>query len=88
MRLSAYFASGLALIPPAFGVNWEVGQPVDTSSGRVRGHASQTRPEVSEYLNIPFAKPPVGNLRWTAPERYEGSDILDGTSMVCHIAAV
>jgi cholinesterase len=82
MRFATSFVSGLVAIPTALGADWTVGQIVDTTSGRVQGHASSTRPEVSEYLGIPFAKPPVGDLRWAAPETFEGSGTLDGTIMV------
>ncbi|KAJ0114230.1 carboxylesterase [Diaporthe amygdali] len=38
---------------------WTVGQAVDTSSGRIIGHAASNATEVSEYLGIPFAQPPM-----------------------------
>jgi cholinesterase len=55
---------------------WKVGQSVKTSSGSVVGHASRWKPEVSEYLGIPFAQPPVGDLRWAAPKKYEGNGTI------------
>ncbi|KAL3487569.1 Alpha/Beta hydrolase protein [Aspergillus germanicus] len=44
-----------------------IGGPVNTTSGLVKGHASSLRPEVSEYLGIPYAKAPKGELRFAAP---------------------
>lgn len=46
-----------------------VGQAVQTSSGSVRGHAAAGggRSGVSEYLGVPFAQPPVGDLRFAPP---------------------
>lgn len=41
-----------------------------TSSGAVRGHAARNRTEVSEYLGIPYAQPPMGQLRFAAPRMY------------------
>lgn len=51
---------------------WDIGQEVSTTSGSIKGHASSWQPEVSEYLGIPFAQPPVGPLRFAAPQKYRG----------------
>ncbi|KAF1809651.1 alpha/beta-hydrolase [Eremomyces bilateralis CBS 781.70] len=48
---------------------WAVGKGVETTSGRVQGHAASEYPEVSEYLGIPYVAPPVGDLRWMPPQR-------------------
>ena len=63
--------------------NWTIGQTVQTSSGPVAGHQAANT-TVSEYLGIPFAKPPVGDLRWAAPVKYTGSPGggINGTSYV------
>lgn len=47
-----------------------IGEEVYTTSGIIRGHAAMNRNQVSEYLGIPFAKPPVNDLRFASPERY------------------
>ncbi|KAF2434525.1 alpha/beta-hydrolase [Tothia fuscella] len=52
--------------------HWKVGQAVGTSSGNIIGHAAPNVTKVSEYLGIPYAKPPVGNLRFAPPQRYKG----------------
>ncbi|KAG4435350.1 hypothetical protein IFR05_009173 [Cadophora sp. M221] len=73
---------GLALVVAGIAQaadNWTVGQVVDTSSGSVTGHAASVNAEVSEYLGIPFAQPPVGNLRWTAPQAYNSTGAINGT---------
>jgi hypothetical protein len=41
---------------------------VSTTIGTVIGNASKWRPGVSEYLGIPYTKPPVGALRWEPPQ--------------------
>ena len=64
--------------------NWTVGQVVQTSSGPVTGHPASNSTDVSEYLGIPFAVPPVGDLRWTAPQRFNGTDPINGTSFVSY----
>jgi hypothetical protein len=56
--------------------NWTIGQTVLTSSGSVLGHAASNVSEVSEYLGIPYAVPPVGSLRFQPPVPYTGEGLL------------
>ena len=44
--------------------------PIKTSGGLVSGVAVSDG-AVRAYKGIPFAKPPVGDLRWRAPQRAE-----------------
>ena len=44
----------------------KTGASVATSAGLVRG-TTGSRPGVRAYLGIPYAAPPVGDLRWRAP---------------------
>jgi hypothetical protein len=46
---------------------WNVGQSVKTTSGNVVGQPSSWKNQVSEYLGIPFAQAPSGDLRWAPP---------------------
>jgi hypothetical protein len=55
---------------------------VSTTSGPVTGQKSAIQPGVSEYLGIPFAKPPVGTLRWAAPQSYTGKSPINATEFV------
>ncbi len=43
--------------------------PVQTTieNGTIKGNYD-TKTEVQKYFGVPFAKPPVGNLRWKAPQ--------------------
>ncbi|KAK5135196.1 hypothetical protein LTR08_005583 [Meristemomyces frigidus] len=41
---------------------------VSTTSGHVHGKVDPALPNVHQYLGIPYAVPPVGDLRWTAPQ--------------------
>lgn len=59
-----------------------VGQIVETSSGAVAGHAATKYSEVSEYLGIPYAQAPVGDLRFAAPVKFAGSSMLNGSVFV------
>jgi carboxylesterase family protein len=61
---------------------WDVGQPVQTTSGTVKGHASSWKREVSEYLGIRFAKAATGSLRFAPPVRYNGTGEISGAKYV------
>lgn len=60
-----------------------VGRVVETDSGRVQGHPADGAPLVSEYLGIPYAQPPVGDLRFQPPAAFEGDSVINGTNFVC-----
>lgn len=62
--------------------NFTIGQVVETTSGLVAGHAATNYSEVSEYLGIPYAQAPVGDLRFAAPVKYTGSSMLNGSVFV------
>jgi cholinesterase len=62
--------------------SWTVGQIVKTSSGSVSGHAAKNNSGVSEYLGIPYAQAPVGDLRFAAPVAFNGTAALNGSSFV------
>jgi len=81
--LSAMTASAVAIDGATKrGSNWTIGQTVQTSSGPVQGHAALGATDVSEYLGIPFAQPPLDDLRFAAPVRYNGTSAINGTDFV------
>ncbi|KAF5268941.1 hypothetical protein FOXYS1_153 [Fusarium oxysporum] len=43
---------------------------VDTSNGPITGHLADNSGCVVEYLGIPYAKPPVDELRFAPPQRF------------------
>ncbi|KAI0129630.1 carboxylesterase [Xylariales sp. AK1849] len=59
--------------------DWTIGQTVKTSSGPVNGHAASNDTDVSEYLGIPYANPPVDGLRWQTPGKYTGTATINGS---------
>ncbi|GMG10462.1 unnamed protein product [Aspergillus oryzae var. brunneus] len=53
-----------------------VGASVWTSSGLIVGHAAPQRSNVSEYLGIPYATPPTGDLRFARPVAYHSNSTV------------
>ena len=43
---------------------------VETTNGQITGHKAPDVTGVTEFLGIPYAKPPVGELRFRSPQRY------------------
>lgn len=63
-------------------VGWEVGQAAQTNSGTIIGHAAPNAIEVSEYLAIPYAQPPVEDLRFSPPLAYRSEGVFNATGFV------
>ncbi|KAJ5787487.1 Carboxylesterase type B [Penicillium paradoxum] len=57
-----------------------IGDAVLTSSGLIEGHAAPRKPAVSEYLGIPYASPPIGDLRFAAPVAYASDGTIQATA--------
>ncbi len=51
-------------------------EPVETGSGLVRG-LSETATATCVWQGIPYAEPPVGELRWKAPEPTSWSGVMN-----------
>lgn len=52
---------------------------VNTTSGLISGKFGFNN-TICEFLSIPYAKPPIDDLRWSPPQEYEGwNDTLNAT---------
>jgi len=51
----------------------KIGATVKTTSGDITGQPSSWKPEVSEYLGIPYAEAPVGKRRFAAPVAFKAA---------------
>lgn len=83
--LNAVFFGLLLLLIHVQGQHSPESSPIrNTHIGQVRGkldHVKDTKAGVHTFLGIPFAKPPVGPLRFAPPEAPEPwSGVRDGTS--------
>jgi hypothetical protein len=70
--LVAFAAVGLCFLPTIDALSVADDLVVKTTSGRVRGivrHGSG-----AEFLGIPFAQPPIGELRWREPQPVKAWD--------------
>ncbi|XP_069123063.1 fatty acyl-CoA hydrolase precursor, medium chain-like isoform X2 [Argopecten irradians] len=67
------------LVSVSNGINYKT---VRAPAGPIRGIAIQNRDRsVYQYRNIPYAKPPIGDLRFRKPVPYGSwTDVLDATS--------
>ncbi|KAL9484085.1 hypothetical protein ACSS6W_002874 [Trichoderma asperelloides] len=67
--LSAATAAAASVDDTASTCNTQRFLTVSTSNGPVIGHAASNSDCVIEYLGIPFAQPPVGDLRFAPPAK-------------------
>jgi cholinesterase len=76
-------ASGLSLAAPKTSSI----EHVKTANGRITGHRSPKANEVWEYLGIPYAQPPLGDLRFAAPQEYKNKgDYVAANFVSTHLA--
>jgi para-nitrobenzyl esterase len=67
MRQAPIFLAVLTSIGARGGAHFE--GPIRTDSGLISGLTVGENKDVHVYKGIPFAAPPVGDLRWKAPQR-------------------
>ncbi|VFU09803.1 Carboxylic ester hydrolase [Methylocella tundrae] len=77
LGLSLIFAAG-AMCASWHGAAAAPGPIVTTKEGRVQGFVQNG---VAQFLGVPFAEPPVGNLRWRPPRKHAPwTSVLKATS--------
>jgi para-nitrobenzyl esterase len=74
MRNAIVFTAVLAVAVPAFAAD-----RVKTANGTVEG-VTTTQSGIHAYLGIPFAAPPVGDLRWKPPQPVKNWNGLRGAA--------
>src|SRR6204780_2084852 len=77
--ISTFLLAGFSILSAA------ISDPVKTDAGSISGVAGKN-PEIRVYKGIPFAAPPVGDLRWRAPQpaaHWEGVRKADQFGPVC-----
>jgi cholinesterase len=57
-------------------------ETVETENGRIIGHRPAKVAAVWEYLGIPYAQPPLGDLRFAAPQKYQANGSYNADSFV------
>jgi len=65
-RLLLTITFGLSLLSSSLTLPQEAARVVQTKSGKIKGISRASGG--AEFLGIPYAAPPVGNLRWHEPE--------------------
>ncbi|GJC85873.1 cholinesterase [Colletotrichum liriopes] len=78
--LRVVVATSCLVVANPISPRWTIGQSIATTSGPVGGHAASGADQVSEYLGIPYAQPPVGILRFQPPVKYNGSSPISGSA--------
>ena len=55
---------------------------VETTNGKVTGHLAPEMRNTAEYLGIPYAQPPVGQLRFAPPLPPKGKNVYVASDWV------
>ncbi|KAF2768105.1 carboxylesterase, type B [Teratosphaeria nubilosa] len=66
--LPAMYANLSFLPPRTLHANWQ-NLTVHTDQGKFVGIYNDTYPNVRQFLRVPFAQPPIGDLRWMPPAK-------------------
>src|SRR5688572_29220971 len=68
MGLTVYYFAFCSSPPAAIPLGIDLTAAVATKFGFVVGNRLQ---QTTEFLGVPYAKPPVGRMRWTRPQLWD-----------------
>lgn len=54
---------------------------VETTSGQIRGFINATTPDVRQFLGVPYAEPPIGDLRFAPPQNKTKGAAISATAL-------
>lgn len=83
MRIAKFFSALVATLALSSAVFAQTPAPVRTQAGLVQGTVENG---LTVYKGIPFAAPPVGDLRWRAPrpaDKWTGVKVADKFAPAC-----
>jgi carboxylesterase type B len=72
-----FLLSLTSLLPIVFCDN---GLIIQTTSGEVHGFINQSTPLVRQFLGVPYAEPPLGDLRFMPPQTKENGGLINATA--------
>lgn len=76
MLLGLFLSTGAVVVHAASALSGNRGPfTATTSHGQYIGHPSPDNPAVGEFLGIPYAQPPLAQLRFAAPQARRKGDI-------------
>lgn len=81
MFRSSLFVALAALAPGIISAPTNNELFVQTTSGPVEGFYNETAPDVRQFLGIPYAEPPIGNLRFAPPEDKQPNGTIEAKKL-------
>lgn len=86
MKRIIHIAAGIVLMIMAASCNTKIIDTIPIDGGLVQGVLSETNTDVMVFKGIPFAAPPVGELRWQKPQPvipWDGVLVADHFKKIC-----
>lgn len=81
MKATGLFSAVLLIIVTS---GLAISDPIELESGKVSGKASAGG-DVHVYKGIPYARPPIGELRWRPPQPPENGRMSKSAVILVHV---